>query len=170
MSTFVVADDTAAPVSVKDLGENRFRVVVEGRSYDVVGHRTETGVTLQLGDRVIRANVDHRPNTTVTVIDGKRIDLPLVSARVHALSQVLGDGAGGSSSELVSPMTGKVVHVPVAAGDTIEEGQTLVIIEAMKMENELRAAHDAVVESVTTAMGDLVTPGDLLVRFVKEDE
>jgi pyruvate carboxylase subunit B len=62
-------------------------------------------------------------------------------------------------------MAGKVILVRVAPGDEVKEAQTLVIIEAMKMENEIRATGNAKVARVAVAAGDLVKPGDKLVEF-----
>jgi biotin carboxyl carrier protein len=69
------------------------------------------------------------------------------------------DGAG----VLVSPMPGRVVRVLVAPGDAIERGAALVVVEAMKMENELRAAGAGRVAEVLVAAGDTVEAGAKLV-------
>ena len=65
-------------------------------------------------------------------------------------------------------VAGKVVLTPVQPGDAVEEGQTLVIIEATKMENELRASGPATVDTVLVQPGDTVEPGTVLVEFVVE--
>jgi biotin carboxyl carrier protein len=60
-------------------------------------------------------------------------------------------------------MTGRVVRIWVAVGDTVEAGQRLLAIEAMKMENEVRAPRAGVVASVLVAVSDSVEHGDELV-------
>ncbi len=69
-----------------------------------------------------------------------------------------------------SPMTGKVIRVPVRPGDRVEEGEVVVTVEAMKMEYHLEAPFDAVVEEVHAREGDLVDQDQVLVRLrpVKE--
>ena len=67
-------------------------------------------------------------------------------------------------NSLESPMPGKVLQVLVASGDTVEEEQPLVIIEAMKMEFMVRAPHSGTVVQVHYAAGDQVAVGDILVR------
>jgi pyruvate carboxylase subunit B len=62
-------------------------------------------------------------------------------------------------------MAGKIILVKVAEGDAVKEGQTLVIIEAMKMENELRCLAAGKVVKVAVAAGDLVKPGDKLLEL-----
>ena len=73
-------------------------------------------------------------------------------------------------NSLESPMPGKVLQVLVAAGDTVEEEQPLVIIEAMKMEFIVRAPHNGIVVQVHYAAGDQVAVGDILVEMGKAAE
>jgi biotin carboxyl carrier protein len=71
-------------------------------------------------------------------------------------------GSAGGPQKLTAPMPGKIVKVLVKAGDTVTARQGLIVIEAMKMENELRAARDGQVKDVHVAEGDLVEAGRLL--------
>ncbi|GAA6058776.1 hypothetical protein JCM10212_001892 [Sporobolomyces blumeae] len=77
-------------------------------------------------------------------------------------------GAAAGAGAARSPMPSKIVEVKVKAGDVVEEGQTLVIVEAMKMEHVLKAPKAGTVESVTAKEGDLVPEGKVLVSFVTE--
>ena len=63
---------------------------------------------------------------------------------------------------IAAPMTGKVLDVLVAPGDSVEAGQVLVILEAMKMEYRLKAPAEGVVETVCCAPGELVDQGATL--------
>ena len=67
--------------------------------------------------------------------------------------------AGGCAA----PMTGRVVEVPVAEGDRVEAGATLVVLEAMKMEHKLQAQADGMVTTVRVAAGQMVDPDEILV-------
>lgn len=71
--------------------------------------------------------------------------------------------AGAETVE--APMPGNIISVAVKVGDQVKEGQLLVILEAMKMENEIVAARDAKVVSVNVSKGDMVNPGDALVQI-----
>jgi glutaconyl-CoA decarboxylase len=62
-------------------------------------------------------------------------------------------------------MPGTILNVLVSAGDSVKKGQTLMILEAMKMENEIMAAQDGVIAGVHVSKGDAVNPGDALVSF-----
>lgn len=67
--------------------------------------------------------------------------------------------------EILSPLTGKVQRIHVREGERVEEGTTLVTVEAMKMEYHLTAPAPALVETVTVKEGDLVDLGQVLVRL-----
>jgi biotin carboxyl carrier protein len=62
-------------------------------------------------------------------------------------------------------MPGQVLKILVAAGQQISAGDPLVILEAMKMEQTIRASMDGVVEAVLVTQGDIVAPGDVLVHI-----
>jgi len=65
--------------------------------------------------------------------------------------------------QVVAPMPGKVIRVLVGAGDKVEAGQGLVVVEAMKMQNEIRSPKNGVVEKVVTTEGQAVNAGDILI-------
>ncbi|MGB0111888.1 MAG: acetyl-CoA carboxylase biotin carboxyl carrier protein subunit, partial [Ilumatobacteraceae bacterium] len=76
------------------------------------------------------------------------------------------DSAGGGP---ICPLPGTVIAVHVASGDSVTEGQILMVVEAMKMEHKITASGDAVVGEVRFAVGDRVDTGDLLVALVTDD-
>lgn len=74
-----------------------------------------------------------------------------------------------ASPEIVAPMPGKVIQVLVKAGDAIARGQTVIVLEAMKMENRLLAEASGIVEAIEVSSGDLVEGGQVL-AVIKYDE
>jgi biotin carboxyl carrier protein len=76
--------------------------------------------------------------------------------------------AGGG--EVNSPMPGLIVEVMVNVGDEVIQGQTVVILESMKMQNELKAPRDGTVQSITCKAGQTVDKGNLLVTIACDDE
>jgi biotin carboxyl carrier protein len=88
----------------------------------------------------------------------------LVDPRRALLS---GDGgAGGGGGVLLSPMPGKIVKLLVKAGDQVQEGQTLLVMEAMKMQNELKTSTTGTVTTVHVQEGATVETGVTLVTVV----
>ncbi len=75
------------------------------------------------------------------------------------------DAEQGGDGQVRAPMPGRIVLVPVAAGDKVAKGQPLVTLEAMKMEHAQAAPFDATVAEVLCAVGDQVTEGALLIRL-----
>jgi biotin carboxyl carrier protein len=67
--------------------------------------------------------------------------------------------AGGGHAEIAAPMPGQVLRVLVAAGDRVERGQTLMVVEAMKMQIEIAAPYAGTVASISASPGDKVMPG-----------
>jgi 3-methylcrotonyl-CoA carboxylase alpha subunit/geranyl-CoA carboxylase alpha subunit len=74
-------------------------------------------------------------------------------------------GAAGGATELRAPFNGKVVALPVAAGQALAAGDTVVVIESMKLEHSLASPAAATVAELLVAPGQQVTPGQVLVRF-----
>ncbi len=82
-----------------------------------------------------------------------------VAAAPAAASAPAASGAGES---ITSPMPGNILAVNVAAGDMVKKGQVLMVLEAMKMENEIMAPHDGKVTAVAVTKGAAVESGTLL--------
>jgi len=110
----------------------------------------------------------------VAEVDGKRFEVAIEvpehagRARLRARRAVIAarEGTGHGAVDIVrSSMQGTVLRVGVAAGDHVAAGQVLVVIEAMKMENEIVARHAGEIESVEVAEGDQVASGQALLRL-----
>lgn len=94
---------------------------------------------------------------------GRRYLVEAVDERAHAIREMTGAAAGPAGPKPVrAPMPGLVVKVEVAEGDRVEPGQGVVIMEAMKMENELRAEASGIVARVYVRPGQTVEKDQLL--------
>lgn len=71
-------------------------------------------------------------------------------------------GSGGNGT-LTAPMQGTIVKVSVAVGDTVEAGQSVLVLEAMKMENHIKAEQGGTVKNIVVGAGDTVSAGDTLI-------
>ena len=85
---------------------------------------------------------------------------PAAAAAAPAPAPAAAAPAGGE--QVTSPMPGTILSINVAAGDTVKRGQVLMILEAMKMENEIMCPCDGKVASVNTSKGSAVESGTLL--------
>jgi pyruvate carboxylase subunit B len=96
--------------------------------------------------------------------DGYRFELEALDERRRAINDMAGAGAANAGpAPLIAPMPGLVVRVNVSAGDQVQPGQSLVVMEAMKMENELRSPSGGLVASVQVQAGAVVEKGAVLV-------
>ena len=86
----------------------------------------------------------------------------VLSGRRFARAERGGDIAATGPQRLVAPMPGKIVRVLVSKGESVRARQTLIVIEAMKMENELRAARDGTMDDIHVQDGQSVDAGALL--------
>jgi acetyl-CoA/propionyl-CoA carboxylase biotin carboxyl carrier protein len=101
-------------------------------------------------------------------VDGRRFDVRVLEPEQpwrelarRRKERVRAAGAGGDDA-IASPMQGTVLSVAVTEGETVETGQVLCIVEAMKMENEVRAPHGGVVAQLSVAAGEPVGAGQVI--------
>ncbi len=139
----------------------RFRVG-EGDVHEADVEAPEPGVySVLMNGRSYDARVEENPaGGVVVVIDGYRF---VVEARDPRRWSAKGAGRGGEGVQrLTAPMPGKVVRVLVSAGDAVEAGQGLLVVEAMKMQNEIKAPRAGRVVSLPATEGAAVTAGEVL--------
>jgi len=97
---------------------------------------------------------------------GERLEVTAVDERTHQIQTLTGRGRPAASEGTIrAPMPGLVVRIEVAEGQRVETGAGLVVVEAMKMENELRASRAAVVQTVHVTVGQPVEKGAPLVTL-----
>jgi biotin carboxyl carrier protein len=100
------------------------------------------------------------------IVDGWRIELTIEPERRASLRERAARGHAGLAhagpTEVRTAIPGRVVGVSVVPGDTVVAGQQLLVVEAMKMQNELRAPRDGVVASVAAGVGRTIEVGDIL--------
>jgi biotin carboxyl carrier protein len=101
---------------------------------------------------------------------GERVELEVVDERARQIQRLTATGAPAVGGATVrAPMPGLVVRVAVVVGQRVEAGAALVVVEAMKMENELRAPRSGVVETVHVAPGDTVEKAAPLVTLASPE-
>jgi acetyl/propionyl-CoA carboxylase alpha subunit len=121
-----------------------------------------------IGDEVHRVVVRRgaqRGDYTLWV-DGYRFDVEALDERTSAIRELSKLSAAASGPKpLVAPMPGLIVRINVQPGDKVGQGQGLVVMEAMKMENELRASAAGMVKSVNVTTGTAVEKGTVLIEM-----
>ncbi len=99
-------------------------------------------------------------------IDGFRCEVEALDERTRVIRALAGVGRGPTGpAPLIAPMPGMIIRVAVQVGDLVEPGQGLVVMEAMKMENELRATAAGTVKAVLAVPGTAVEKGAVLLEL-----
>jgi biotin carboxyl carrier protein len=121
-----------------------------------------------LGNEVHRVVV--RPGSTrgtyTLWLDGYRFEVEALDERMRTIRELSGAAAGPKGpAPIIAPMPGLVVRINAKVGDQVQAGQGLVVMEAMKMENELRAQAAGTVKSILVSTGTAVEKGMLLIEL-----
>ena len=159
------------------MGETRVTVDVEPDAVTVTGRRIPASLAdiegtpvrmVTIGDRVHRVVVRRRESKGhyVLWIDGYTYDVEALDERTRTIRDLTAEAAGPTGPRpLVAPMPGLIVRVLVVPGDAVQEGQGLVVMEAMKMENELRSSGAGRVTRVAVTPGAAVEKGAILIEL-----
>lgn len=159
------------PVELTDEGD-RVRAKVGDREYLLEAREVgRDALSLRVEHRSYFASVAADGEAVRVKLRGERYLMPVLSDRDwHFRNMAGGPGAdGGGAGSLKAPMPGKVLELKVAVGDAVEAGAPLLILEAMKMENELRAAGPGTVAEILVGPGDAVEGDVELIRFETEE-
>ncbi|OCC23390.1 hypothetical protein MB02_12290 [Croceicoccus estronivorus] len=146
-----------------------------GTSYALIheGEVTPVKLTEQTGNRaVLTLDGQDTPITIVTINDQVWVHIDGAAHEVVLQSAIdfLGSADGGASSgTILAPMPGTVISVQVAVGDAVSIGETLMIIESMKLETAIKAPRDGVIETLGFAAGQTFDQNALLVTLEGED-
>jgi pyruvate carboxylase subunit B len=159
------------------VGDTDVDVLLDGDVVEVDGrmstaHLTELEGTpvrlVTIGDEVHRV-VARRGATRgryTLWLDGFRYEVEALDERSRAIRELSGASSGPSGpAPLVAPMPGMIVRIAVQVGDAVQAGQSLVVMEAMKMENELRASTGGTVKAVLAQTGTAVEKGAILLEL-----
>ena len=143
-------------------------VMVGGRSVEaVLGPPDAAGVRrLRIAERVQDVLLASRSGVVAIALDGVALEAEVQDERSARLARFGGAAARGHGPQAVkAPMPGLVVRVHVASGERVQAGQGLIVLQAMKMENELNCPTDGTVKAVHVRPGQAVEHGELLVEL-----
>jgi len=151
--------------TVEVTGEaGRYRLTIGSEIREVDARRTAPGLySLLIDGASYIVDVTDRKGTYVVGVADETYVIRVEDETRHVIRTSGRATASAGPQSLAAPLPGKVTHVAVKAGDAVAAGDTLVIIEAMKMENELKAAAPGTVVEVRVQPGQAVTAGDVLV-------
>lgn len=152
--TTLVWDGQSQPVDILEMEPGCYSILMDNRSVEV---RLDAGKSSDPEAHAYRAMLYDGP-----------YEFSLTDPRRALLGAAGGAGAGGGV--LSSPMPGKVVKLLVAQGEEVQEGQTILVMEAMKMQNELKAPLTGTIGTIHVAEGATVETGAALITVVAPAE
>jgi len=148
-------------------------ILIDGEPQEIDFRRLPAGgvSSLLMNNRSISAVVEERIDHWEVLIEGELYTVQVEDERAYRLERMRSTGLTVNGEAIVaSPMPGIIVSVPVAVGDMVHHGDKVVILESMKMENELRAPCDGIVTHVHVAAGASVEKDQPLVGISQEHE
>ncbi|MBI4416862.1 MAG: biotin attachment protein [Euryarchaeota archaeon] len=155
----------------------RLRIALDGREREVAVEGDGPDVRVRVDGREIPVRVSVEENAAIADVEGRQLRLEFGGGlridgvpRLARVTWVAEEAAREGAAQVVDvkpPMPGRIVRVLAKPGDAVRRGAPLVILEAMKMQNEIPAPDGGVVQDVRVREGDLVTANDVLVRLGK---
>ncbi len=161
----VTADGRDRTVTVEGpLPDGTFRVAIDGLERTVDGKPIRPGTwSLVIEGRSFIVDLDPRRTGIAASVGASEALLQVQDALHRRLSQAAGPRVAATGESISAPIAGKVVKVLVAVGDVVAPGTAVIVLEAMKMENELIAERGGTVNAIHKTAGQAVDTGDLLV-------
>ena len=144
--------------------DGRFKVAIDGAEHVVDARAVRPGTwSLVIAGRAYLVDLDHRRNGIAASVGAGEVMLQVEDALHRKLAQAAGPRAHARGESIRAPIAGKVVKVLVDVGQVVEPGTPVIVLEAMKMENELVAERGGTVAAVHKTAGQAVDTGDPLV-------
>ena len=163
MKFIVTIGDATETVEVSGRAP-RYRVTIGSEVWEVDGRLTAQGIySLLIGGVSYVADVFDEDGVCVVDVGAERYVVNVEEHTRYIIRTKGGAGSGAAARTLVAPLPGRIVKVAVKPGDRVEKGATLLVIEAMKMENEFKAGASGTIAEVRVEPGQAVNGGDVLV-------
>lgn len=163
MNYIAMIEEREVKVTVTEVGVARYVIRADGKEYLVDAHQVQDSVwSILYGAESFEVDVQGRDDAYEVLIGGDCYKFSLMNEQRRALIRAGGKGAAGKAL-VTSPMPGKVVKLLVSEGEEVQSDQGVIVVEAMKMENELRSAKRGVVTEVLVREGAPVESGAVLV-------
>jgi biotin carboxyl carrier protein len=163
----VTADGRERNVSVEGpLPDGRFRVTIDGQARDVDGKAIRPGTwSIMLDGRNYVVDLDKRRNGIAASVGASEAMLQVEDALQRRLQRAAQPRTAARGETLRAPIAGKVVKVLVGVGDEVAPGTAVIVLEAMKMENEIHSERGGKVTAVHKQAGQAVDTGDTLIEL-----
>jgi biotin carboxyl carrier protein len=168
MAVEIKVGDRVAWVNLLSQNENLLEIDVDGKIYKVdLMHTADGTFSILEGGHSYNIELVPRPDakkyTAYTLYQS--YDIEVIDAEARYLLNRNGNGFNSDENTIFSPMPGKVVKVLVNEGDKVKEGETVIIISAMKMESEYKAPKDGTIKKINVKSEDTIEGNQVLIEL-----
>lgn len=166
MQIEISKENIESQVELIEQDGNRYSFSVDGRKYDLDILMVENGAysIIHKGKSYnIETIPGDDPKKYVVNTIFRTYEVELVDAASRYLRSRQGDDDASGDNQIIAPMPGKIVSVMVEPGQAVKQGDTLVIVSAMKMESEYKAGKDGIVQEVLVKNDDTVDGGQVMI-------
>ena len=162
MKYITTIEDQSHTIEIDD----KAQLTLDGEpvEYDLQPSPDPTLFSLLIGNKSFELRISPEEEGYTVQLHGDSLDVSVEDERTHRLAGVRGKLASGTGEIIIkAPMPGVVIDLLVEQGDEVEEGQTLLILESMKMHNEFKAPREATVKELRVAVGDNLNQKEVMV-------
>ena len=168
MAYEVNLEHRSAKVDLLNRAGNKVLLDIDGHKYDVDIAMVEKGVySIIYNGHSYNVELIEGDSSKKYIVNtfAKTFNVEIVDAESKYISSRSQGMEAEEENSVVSPMPGKVVRIPVSVGDAVTAGQTLIVVEAMKMQSEFKASHDKKVLEILVKEGDTVNAHQLMMKL-----
>ena len=166
MALEVILGERSANVELVSRDKNKMKIRVDDRIYDAdivkIGYGVYSILVEGKSFNVELFEIDHPKKYSVSTLYNQ-YDVEIIDAESKYLKNRNKSGLSEDENAISSPMPGKVVKIPVQLEQEVKEGETVIVVSAMKMESEYKAAKDGTVKEIYVSEGDTVDANQILV-------
>lgn len=149
--TLIQVDDRKYDLDIVEVQKGAYSIIYNGHSYNVE----------------IIPGENSKKYTVITF--NKTFNVEVIDAESKYISNRNKGMEMEGSDQVASPMPGKVVKIPVNVGDEVSAGQTLIVVEAMKMQSEFKSPGEKIVQAILVKEGDTVDSHQVMIRLENRD-
>jgi biotin carboxyl carrier protein len=168
MSLEIRLDDRHSNVELIGREENRITIKVDDKIHEVDITKVEEGVySLILNGKSYTVELKEGDTSKKyeASSSGRSFSIEIIDAEARYLMSRKGSDPDEAENQISSPMPGKVVKIPVRAGEKVDAGQTVIIVSAMKMESEYKAGKSGIIKEIHVKEGDTIEGNQPLITI-----
>ncbi len=157
-----------ASVEMLNRAGNKALIRVDDRKYDLDITEVENGVySILYNGHSYNVELIEGENSKKYIVNtfARSFNLEVIDAESKYISNRNKGLEVEGANQVLSPMPGKIVKIPVAVGERVSSGQTLIVVEAMKMQSEFKASGDKIVQAILVKEGDTVDSHQVMIKL-----